>query len=239
MEKETFVLIHSAWLGSWQWEAIREILETNGHEVIAPDLPGHGADKTRPKDIAMDDYIKTVTDILYHRDAPVVLVGHSFNGITVSRAAELQPEKVKCIVYLSAFLLPNGGSFFKAVQGVEGSKAVDHFYLSEDKTYALVKEEEIQNAFAHDISKEAFDAAKPNIVPEPAAPLMYELQVTDENFGRIPKYYIECTEDRAIPIAVQRAMYKGMVEKVYTLNSSHTPNFSQPEKLANILINLE
>ena len=67
---------------------------------------------------------------------------------------------------------------------------------------------------------------------------MYELQITDEKFGKIPKYYIECTEDRAIPIEVQKAMYKGNVEKVYTLNSSHTPNFSQPEKLANILLEL-
>jgi len=69
--------------------------------------------------------------------------------------------------------------------------------------------------------------------------LSYELKITDENFGKIPKYYIECTEDRAIPIEVQRAMYKGKVKKSYTLNSSHTPNFSQPEKLANILLKIK
>ena len=108
--------------------------------------------------------------------------------------------------------------------------------LSEDKSYALVKEEEIQNAFAHDIPKEAFDGAKPYIVPEPAAPLMYELEITDTNFGKIPKYYVECTEDRAIPIEIQRAMYKGKVKKSYSLKSSHTPNFSQPGKLADILM---
>ena len=187
----------------------------------------------------MDDYVKTVSDILTQQSKPVILVGHSFNGITVSRTAELYPKKVKYIVYLSAFLLPNGGSFFNAVQGVEGSKAVENFYLSEDKTYALVKEEEIQNAFAHDIPKKSFDAAKKYIVPEPSAPLMYELEITDDNWGKIPKYYIECTEDRAIPIGVQRAMYSGKVKKSFSLNSSHTPNFSQPKKLANILMNLD
>ena len=238
MTKETFLLIHSAWLGSWQWEEVKNILEASGHVVITPDLPGHGADKTEPKDISMNDYVTVITDILKQQNNPVVLVGHSFNGITVSRAAELQPDKVKSIVYLTAFLLPNGGSFFNAVQGVEGSKAVENFYLSEDKTYALVKEEEIQNAFAHDIPKESFDAAKKHIVPEPSAPLMYELEITDENWGQIPKYYIECTEDRAIPIGVQRAMYSGNVKKSFSLNSSHTPNFSQPKELANILMNL-
>ncbi|WP_422090877.1 alpha/beta fold hydrolase [Tenacibaculum ovolyticum] len=237
-KKETYVLVHSAWLGGWQWNNVAKNLKENGHAVLTPDLAGHGTDKTSPADITMDDYVKTLVDILDKQDNPVILVGHSFNGITVSRVAELRPNKVKKLVFLTAFLLPNKGSFFGAVQTVKGSTAVDNFHLSEDKTYAFIKEDEIQNAFAHDISKEAFDAAKPYIVPEPAAPLSYKLQITDENFGKIPKYYIECTEDRAIPIEIQRAMYKGKVEKVYTLKSSHTPNFSQPENLVNILLEI-
>ena len=236
--KETYILVHAAWLGGWQWETVAKTLKENGHTVLTPDLPGHGNDKTAPEKITMTSYVNTLTDILDKQEESVILVGHSFNGITVSRVAELRPNKVKKLVYLTAFLLPNGGSFIGAVQGVKGSKAVDNFQLSDDKTYALVKEDEIQNAFAHDIPKEAFNGAKPYIVPEPAAPLMYALEITDENFGKIPKYYIECTDDKAIPIEIQRAMYNGKVEKVFTLNSSHTPNFSQPDKLANILLEI-
>jgi len=44
-------------------------------------------------------------------------VGHSFNGITISRVAELHPEKIEKLVYLTAFLLPEGGSFFLWSQG--------------------------------------------------------------------------------------------------------------------------
>ena len=234
-----FVLVHSALLGAWQWGSVIPALEKTGANVMAPDLPGHGTDKTAPKDITMENYVATLVALLDQQKEPVILVGHSFNGITVSRVAELRPDKVAKLVYLTAFLLPNGGSFFKAVEGVEGSKAVENFYLSEDKTYALVKEEEIQNAFAHDIPKEAFEAAAPNIVPEPAAPLAYELEISEAHFGQIPKYYIGCTEDRAIPIEVQRAMYKGHVKKSYSIASSHTPNFSQPEKLASILLQIE
>ena len=238
MKNETYVLVHSAWLGGWQWENVARILRGKGHTVLTPDLPGHGNDKTAPADITMDDYVRTLIDILDKQHKPVILIGHSFNGITISRVAELRPKKIEKLVYISAFLLPNGGSFFDAVQKVKGSDAVDNFELSKDKTHAFIKEDETQNAFAHDIPKEVFDGAKAYIVPEPAAPLMYELQVTDENFGQIPKYYVECTEDRAIPIEVQRALYKGKVEKTYTLNSSHTPNFSQPENLAKILLEI-
>ena len=238
VKKETFVLVHSAWLGAWQWEGVKNILEAEGHNVITPDLPGHGNDKTSPADITMDNYVNTILSILDSQEEDVILLGHSFNGITISRVAELRPNKIKSLVYLTAFLLPNGGSFFGAVQGVEGSKAVENFYLSEDKTFALVKEEEIQNAFAHDIPKEVFDGAKPYIVPEPSAPLMYELEITNENFGQVPKYYIECTEDKAIPVEIQRAMYTDKVVKSFSINSSHTPNFSQPEKVAEILLSI-
>ena len=234
-EKTTVILVHSAWLGGWQWKETISHLKNDQLKVIAPNLVGHGSDKTPPNEITMDDYVNQLIELIDAEKKPVVLVGHSFNGITISRVAELRPKKVKKLIYLTAFLVPNGTSFFSAVNGVEGSKAVENFYLSEDKSYALVKEEAMHKAFAHDIPLENFLAAKPYIVPEPTAPLGYELQVSEENFGQIPKYYIECTEDNAIPIEVQRAMYKGKVKKHFSLMASHTPNFSKPDSLAYFL----
>ena len=92
----------------------------------------------------------------------------------------------------------------------------------------------MHKAFAHDIPLENFVAAKPYIVTEPTT-LNYALEVSDENFGKIPKYYIECTEDRAISIEVQRAMYKGNMKKHLSLNASHNLNFSKPDSLSYLL----
>ena len=234
-EKTTVILVHSAWLGGWQWKETIAHLKHEYLNVIAPDLVGHGDDKTPPGEITMDDYVNQLVELIDAEEKPVVLVGHSFNGITISRVAELRPKKVKKLIYLTAFLVPNGTSFFSAVEGVEGSKAVENFHLSEDKSYALVNAEAMHEAFAHDIPLENFVVAKPYIVTEPAAPLNYALEVSDENFGKIPKYYIECTEDRAIPIEIQRAMYKGKVKKHLSLNASHTTNFSKPDSLAYLL----
>ena len=150
-EKTTLILVHSAWLGGWQWNETVKHLEHPQLEILTPDLPGHGEDHTPPAKITMEDYVQHLLDIIDEQKDPVVLVGHSFNGITISRVAELRPEKVKKLIYLTAFLVPSGTSFFSAVEGVEGSKAVENFYLSEDKSYALVKAEEIHQAFAHDI----------------------------------------------------------------------------------------
>ncbi len=233
--KTPVILVHSAWLGAWQWESVVANLDAKTLSISTPDLAGHGGDSTPANEITMDNYVNALVDLIDQHSEPVVLVGHSFNGITISRVAELRPKKIKKLIYLTAFLVPNGTSFFSAVQGVQGSKAVENFYLSEDKSVALVKESEMHTAFAHDIPLENFNAAKAHIVAEPAAPLSYALEVSEENFGSVPKYYIECTEDKAIPIDVQRAMYSGKVKKHYSLASSHTPNFSQPEALAKII----
>lgn len=234
-EKTSLILVHSAWLGGWQWDETIQHLQDERLAIHAPDLPGHGEDKTPPAAISMVDYVQRLLTIIDKAPHPVVLLGHSFNGITISRVAELRPKKVKKLIYLTAFLVPNGTSFFSAVKGVEGSTAVENFYLSEDQTYALVKEDKMHEAFAHDIPLANFNAAKAYIVPEPVAPLNYMLEVSEENFGNIPKYYIECTEDKAIPLAVQRAMYQGKVKKHYSLVSSHTPNFSKADSLAYLI----
>ena len=71
--------------------------------MLAPDLPGHGADKhrwRRFRSIFMD----TVVDAARSASEPVVLVGHSTAGAFVSRAAEQIPEAIAQLVYLTSYL---------------------------------------------------------------------------------------------------------------------------------------
>jgi pimeloyl-ACP methyl ester carboxylesterase len=234
----TYVLIHSAWLGGWAWQPLASILEQRGHKVIAPDLPGHGADKTPPAQVTMEAYLKTVTEILDAQDEPVVLVGHSLGGIVISQAAELRPDKVRALVYLCAFLLPLDGSFKKATEGVR-SLVLDNLVMAADGGSVTIKEDVIHEALAHDVAEEAFAEARARIVPEPAAPLATPLASTEEGWGRIPRYYIECLADRAIPPEVQQAMYTAIpVKRRFSMKTSHAPNFSAPEELAGYLLEI-
>ena len=36
-----YLLIHGACHGGWCWRKVKDQLESMGHQVIAPDLPGH------------------------------------------------------------------------------------------------------------------------------------------------------------------------------------------------------
>jgi hypothetical protein len=57
----------------------------------------------------------------------------------------------------------------------------------------------------------------------------------EEKFGSVPRYYVECTEDRAVMPFIQRKMYTEMpCEKVYSMAPSHSPFFSKPKELSDI-----
>ena len=237
--KEAFVLVHAGWLGGWSWETVARLLREAGHEVLAPDLPGHGENMKSPRDITLDTYVETVTQTIDQTTGSVTLVGHSFGGVTVSQAAEHRADRIARLIYVSAFLLPNGVSIQQACQNVQESDVLNNLVLSEDKTTVTIKEDALHHAVAHDVPLEGFRAALPNMVAEPTGPLGSPLAISPERWGSIPRYYVECTEDRAVPIAVQHSMHQTLgVEKVYALKSSHSPMFSCPEQLANIFLDI-
>lgn len=92
-KSKTCVLVHSAQLGAWEWQQVAKSLEAAGHTVITPDLAGHGSDKTPESEITIETYVNQLIAILDSLQEKAVLVGHSFNGITISRVAELCPKK--------------------------------------------------------------------------------------------------------------------------------------------------
>jgi pimeloyl-ACP methyl ester carboxylesterase len=67
---------------------------------------------------------------------PVVLVGHSFGGMTISNVAESAPAKIKTLVYVAAYLPANGQSLLALSQTDHESKMGPAFRVSDDKTEA-------------------------------------------------------------------------------------------------------
>ena len=239
MAKPTLVLVHSAWLGGWSWGHTTPFLEKTGYKVIAPDLPAHGQDKTKLSDVTLDSYVERIVSLIDQEEGQCILVGHSFSGVVISQVAEKRSNKISSLVYLCAALLPNGASFLQAVEGVKGSIVLDNLVMSEDQASVGIKEEVIHEAVAHDVPEEAFLAAKPMIVNEPTKPLGTPLSITEEKWGSIPRYYIETLNDNAIPPEVQKSMYTALpVKKVFTMNTSHAPNFAQPEELAQNILSI-
>ena len=43
-----FRLVHGPLSGGWCWKKVKSLLESKGHKVTAPDLPGHEPDSLLP-----------------------------------------------------------------------------------------------------------------------------------------------------------------------------------------------
>jgi pimeloyl-ACP methyl ester carboxylesterase len=106
----TFVLVHGAWGGGWEWRWVRAGLRSAGHEVFTPTLTGLGerAHLISP-DVGLSTHIEDVATVLrYEELTDVVLCGQSSGGMVVTGVADREPERMAHVVYLDA-LVPSDG----------------------------------------------------------------------------------------------------------------------------------
>jgi pimeloyl-ACP methyl ester carboxylesterase len=235
----TYVLIHGAWHGAWCWKKVIPLLEKEGHRVVAPDLPGHGKDKRPIADITLQAYTDRVCQILDEQSDPVVLVGHSMGGAVITQTAEYRPEKISKLVYVTAFLLQNGEFLLQHAEPDTEALVLPNLIMSEDQSYANVKQEALKEVFYADCSDEDVEFAKSRLVPQAAAPFATPVSTTEKNFGRVPRVYIACLRDRAISPSIQEKLYTALpCENVISMDTSHSPFFSAPEELAKHLLSV-
>lgn len=233
----TFVLVHGAWHGSWAWEKVVPLLERAGHRVEAPDLPGHGDDRTPPPEVSLQGYVDEICSVIDAQPEPVVLVGHSMGGIVISEAAERRPDGIGTLVYLTAFLLPSGKALVDYALEDGESVVTQNLQVHEDRMTATVPTGKAREAFYGECSDEDAERAESLLQPQPWLPFATPVTVTEPAFGRVPRVYIECLRDRAITAAAQKRMYTDLpCREVLTMDTDHSPFLSAPERLAEYLI---
>ena len=233
-----YLLVHGAWAGGWSWEKVVPLLEQKGHAVKAPDLPGHGMDETPLSGVNLQAYTEKICQVLDEFDDQVILVGHSMGGIVISQAAEARPQKVKKLVYLAAYLLQNGQTIMQVFEGDKGSLLGANLIMADDQSHINLKEEGIKDVIYTDASDEDLKRIMERVVPQASMPFATPINITEENYGSIPRVYIECTNDLVITPGAQKEMYTKMpCEKVLTLETSHAPNYGAPERLVEYLLN--
>ncbi len=236
---KTFILVHGSWHSAWNWHKVVPILENHGHRAIAIDLPGMGRDKTPIQEVTLALSVQRICDLIDSVEGPVVLVGHSKNGVVISQAAEYRPHRIEKLIYLAAYLIPNGKT--QAEYSAQDKQGVLKPYVThfpETKSHIL-QPEIFKEGLYHDCDNDITEMAKVILSHEPVATGITPLQLTEENYGSIPRYYIECTEDRAVTPFIQQKMYGDTpCEKVYKMSTSHSPFFSRPVELCDIFLEI-
>lgn len=229
----TFLLVHGAWHGAWCWYKLMTRLQKMGHTVIAPDLPSLGRDRTPVNRVSLATYRDYVSAILDSVPEQVILVGHSRGGIVISEVAERRPQRVRMLVYLTAFLARNGECLFDLAGSDKASLVPPNMVMSEDKSSSTMRDDALREAFYGECSDEDVALARLCLQAEPTVPLATPLQLTDASYGSVPRVYVECLRDKAIPISLQRRMQAGLpCRQVLQIDTDHSPFFSRPDELA-------
>ena len=245
----TYVLIHGSWHGAWCWYKVSARLEAAGHQVIVPDMPGHGRDWTPPAAVTVQDNIDTILRILDAAPEPVVLVVHSRNGMVVAQAAEARPEKLRAVVFLASLLPPIGDTAALAESIAPGQWAHDpdsDFATQEcidydpEAGWDMLQRRVFRNTLYADCSDDDVALSYALLTPEPRGPQSatdMPIRTTPERFGSVRRFYIELTLDRAVSIGWQRRLHQATpCERVFSIGASHSAYFSQPDQLTRCIL---
>jgi pimeloyl-ACP methyl ester carboxylesterase len=185
----TFVLVHGAWLGAWCWDRVAAELKSAGHAVSAPELPGHGQDKSPVSGISLDSYVDAVTSEISNARGRIVLVAHSMAGIVISQVAERMPERISSLIYASAYLLEDGQNIVKVSETDVDSLVGPNMVPAPDWSTISIKSEALKDVFAADAPAEELKRLQSLARPEPAATFNTPIHVTAARFGTVRRCY--------------------------------------------------
>ena len=198
--------------------------------------------------------ISLIEDVAEQTDQKVILVAHSLGGITASAVAETIPDHLLTVVYLTAFMLPPGMTALEQIRHESMATAgVPPLFLADPEEVQAVRidprspdatyQSKLRHAFFADISDEIYAREIPRLhCDEPLGVFLTPTSTTPARFGRVPRNYIRCLEDQAIPWTGQNFMIQavdgamGGATRTHDLASSHSPFYSRPNELAELLL---
>jgi pimeloyl-ACP methyl ester carboxylesterase len=200
-----FLLVHGAWHGGWCFDALRPELERRGHEVEAPDLP---CDRIG---LSQLDYARLLGP---HPDA--VVVGHSLGGLTIPFVA------ARLRVYLAPVLPVENvwaGTFAEGFGGTEADALGRSFWPDADTAQAKLYP---------DCTRGQSDAAFARLRPQ--APIDPIVRTASEG-----DVVIATLRDSVIDARWQLRAGAAFAGRVLALDAGHSPFFTHPAELADLL----
>ena len=235
------ILIHGSWHWAGCFHKVEKLLRDNSHTVTSVNNASHGDDNTAWDTIdSMKTYNNNAIAALKASEEPAILVGHSMGGVSLSHLADIMPDKIKKLVYLTAFMTNTEKSANDYIMAHAENPVCAPLWavLAPVNEWAGIevaadKPDQVKEAFYGDCSDEDIALSTANVVKvNTSIPNIYVPQTKSQH----ERHYIKCTNDRAIPLQAQEEMIAEFPDTtVHTLESSHSPFYSQPDAVADII----
>lgn len=118
-EKYTFVVVHGATAGGWEWKRTAKFLTDDGHTVYRVTLTGLGERMhLNSPEIDLQTHINDVVNTILFEDLhDVVLTGHSYGGMVITGVMDRVPDRIRHVVFLDAAVPDDGMSIWDLFGG--------------------------------------------------------------------------------------------------------------------------
>jgi pimeloyl-ACP methyl ester carboxylesterase len=221
----TVVLVHGAFADSSSWNGVIERLQAKGVAVtaIANPLRGVSADS---------DYLAGALEEI---DGPVVAVGHSYAGAVISDAGA-RAKNVVGLVFVAAFAPDEGERLGEVTpqskDAILGAALVQHRHNGTDEL--TVDPAKFREAFAADLPAE--EAAVMAATQRPIAQAGFSDAIGGAAWKNVPSWAVVATQDKAAGTDLTRSMAERAGAKITEIEASHVVMVSQPEAVANVIL---
>jgi len=228
VDKPTVVLVHGAFAESGGWGPVVERLHAEGHRVIAAANPLRSVAYDAAQTRALVDSI----------EGPVVLVGHSYGGMVISKAAA-GAGNVTALVYIAAFAPEEGESGASLSDKFPGSTLAETLRpvpLPDGNQDMYVDQELYRNQFAADVPEHTTRIMAATQRPITLAALQ-EPAEGSQAWQKSPSFFVIAEADKNIPAAAQHFMAERANGEVVSIEgASHAVFASHPAEVADLIL---
>src|SRR5262249_7052318 len=214
------VLLHGLFADGSCWSEVIPRLQAAGLNVTSVQNPL----------TTLPDAVDAALRVIGRQNGPTVLAGHSFSGMIVTDAGVHQ--NVSALVYVAA-RAPDADEDYSALANRFPTPPASAGIVF-DGDEGRLSEEAFMRDFAGDLPTAKASALF--AVQWPFHKALLAGKTTHAAWRSKPSWYAVSTEDRTINPDLQRFMAKRMGAKTIEVNASHVSLISQPETIANLIL---
>lgn len=228
---ETYVLIPGAWHGGWAWRPVANRLRTAGHRAITLTLPGL-RDGEDPRGRRLADAVAHVVDEVRGRDlTDVTLVAHCWGGIPMAGAAHRLLGRLRRLVFWSAVVPAEGGSFLDEATPA-GRSTCEQLAEASGTDSVAMPFELWRRDYIQDASEDVQRLVHSLLVPQPMGYLSDGLDLPPVTSLGLPTSYLQAADDRMFPRGELPRFAARLGVPPVEVPGSHEASLTRPAEVA-------
>jgi pimeloyl-ACP methyl ester carboxylesterase len=219
MNDVSVVLAHGGWADGSSWARVITGLTAAGIKAVAAPLPL----------TSLAEDVAALNRSIERMPGPVVLAAHAYAGAVIGLA---RPERVKALVYVTAFAPDEGETLRDLFYGAEPHPQAPKLAPDADNLLWL-PDDAFSSAFAQNASAE--DLVVLAAVQRPLSLTCMTVPAGRPLWKSVPTWFLVAEHDHMIVPATQRMMADRMKAKISSHGVDHTPIVTAPAAVIDIV----